>query len=346
MSAESHYLNALEALDEGDRDRAKSEAKKATSLDPDHLEAWSIFVDACLPPNGIPPTMAEAAQALSAIKKIVAADPTRMDMWVRGGRLMADDLGMLHDALHWWQTCREIAPQEVTPVVEMASILADMGEYTNAQERLQSILDDNMDVGMTQFRKINGLLQLVRAAAAQQQRDIFKPNEKHHDGWEAIRQKMRKPPLSENFIFLITSVPILLILIILLQGMSGPSFNIGTLCLNTLVILIVILVCMRNAKRWFQIINRPAFNLLRAMNFEAATGYTVMEEDIRTSVLYVYIMQRKPKSWQERMLKIIDNGRPLPKNWRLRLPDFESHRGDDGEVRIETGPLLQAYEEE
>ncbi len=228
----------------------------------------------------------------------------------------------------------------------MASILADMGEYTNAQERLQSILDDNMDVGMTQFRKINSLLQLVRAAAAQQQRDIFKPNEKHHDGWEAIRQKMRKPPLSENFIFLITAVPILLILIILLQGMSGPSFNIGTLCLNTLVILIVILVCMRNAKRWFQIINRPAFNLLRAMNFEAATGYTVMEEDIRTSVLYVYIMQRKPKSWQERMLKIIDNGSPLPKNWRLRLPDFESHRGDDGEVRIESGPLLQAYEEE
>jgi hypothetical protein len=228
----------------------------------------------------------------------------------------------------------------------MASILADMGEYANAQQRLQSILDDNMDVGMTQFRKINGLLQLVRAAAAQQDRDIFKPNEKHHDGWEAIRQKMRKPPLSENIIFLITAVPLLLILIILLQGMSGPSFNIGTLCLNTLIILIVILVCMRNAKRWFQIINRPAFNLLRAMNFEAATGYTVMTEDIRTSVLYMYIMQRKPQSWQERMLKIIDKGTPLPKNWRLRLPDFESHLGDDGEVEIEDGALLKAYEEE
>ena len=46
------------------------------------------------------------------------------------------------------------------------------------------------------------------------------------------------------------------------------------------------------------------------------------------------------------MLKIIDNGRPLPKNWRLRLPDFESHLGDDGEVKIENGPMLQAYEEE
>ena len=227
---------------------------------------------------------------------------------------MADDLGMLHDALHWWQSCRDVAPDEVTPVVEMASILADMGEYSLAQERLQSILDDNMDVGMTQFRKINSLLQLVRTAATQQERDIFKPNERHHDGWIAIRNKMVKPPMSQNFIFLITALPILFILIILLQGMSPESFNIVTLCFNTLAILIVILVCARNAKRWFQIINRPAFNLLRAMNFEAATGYTVMDEEIRTSVLYMYIMQRKPLSWQERMLKIIDKGTPLPNN--------------------------------
>jgi len=343
MGAESHYLNALEALEEGDQERAKAEAKKATTLDPEHLEAWSVYVDACLPPAGVPVSMAQAAQALSAIKKIIAVDPTRMDMWVRGGRLMADDLGMLHDALHWWQACREVAPQEVTPVVEMASILADMGEYEQAQSRLQSILDDNMDVGMTQFRKINALLQLVRAAAVQQEKDIFKPYEKHHDGWEAIRHKMRKPPMSENFIFLITAVPILLILVIMLQGIGEPS--IATLCLNTLVILIVIMICMRNAKRWFQIINRPAFNLLRAMNFEAATGYTVLDEDIRTSVLYMYIMQRKPTSWQERTLKIIDNGKPLPNNWRLRLPDFNSH-SVEGDEPAEDEPPLRPYEEE
>ena len=46
------------------------------------------------------------------------------------------------------------------------------------------------------------------------------------------------------------------------------------------------------------------------MNFEAATGYTVLDEDMRTSVLYMYIMQRKPTAWQERTLKIIDNGNP------------------------------------
>ena len=152
--------------------------------------------------------------------------------------------------------------------------------------------------------------------------------------------------MSENFIFLITAVPLLLILIVLLQGMGPESFNIATLCFNTLIILIVIMVCMRNAKRWFQIINRPAFNLLRAMNFEAATGYTVLDEEVRTSVLYMYIMQRKPLSWQERMLKIIDKGSPLPNNWRLRLPDFDSHMDAEGQIPIEEGPLLEAYEEE
>ena len=236
---------------------------------------------------------------------------------------MADELGMLHDALYWWQDCREHLPDEVTPIVEMASILADMGEYAQAQQRLQSILDDNMDVGITQFRKINGLLQLVRVAATQEEREIFKPYEKHHNGWVAIRQKMRKPPVSESLIFLMTAVPILLLVVMLLGRYSAPSWS--AVCLNTLVILIIILVMMRNAKRWFQLLNRPAFNLLRAMNFEAATGYTVIEEDIRTSVLYMYIMQRKPTSWQERMLKIIDNGQRLPNNWRLRLPDFSSH---------------------
>lgn len=344
MGAETHYLNALEALDEGDRERAKAEAKKATNLDQDHFEAWSIYVEACLPPAGVQASMAEAAQALSAVKRIVAGDPGRMDMWMRGGRLLADDLGMLHDALHWWQRCREHAPDEVMPVVEIASILADMGEYAEAQRRLQSILDDNMDVGITQYRKISSLLQLVKSAATQQERDIFKPYEKHHDGWIAIRHKMRKPPLSESVIFLITAVPVLLILVVLLGRYSAPSWS--AICLNTLVIMIVILVCMRNAKRWFQLLNRPAFNLLRAMNFEAATGYTVMDEEFRTSVLYMYIMQRKPKAWQERMLKIIDKGAPLPKNWRMRFPDFSSHLGEEHVEAYTFGEGLAAYEEE
>jgi hypothetical protein len=36
------------------------------------------------------------------------------------------------------------------------------------------------------------------------------------------------------------------------------------------------------------------------------------------------------------MLKIIDNGSALPNNWRLRLPDFNSHRSD-GELDSDHG---------
>ena len=344
MSAETHYLDALEALDEGRREDAKVEAKKATDADPEHLEAWGVYVEACLPPAGQPPSMIEAAQAIAAIRRIIAIDPIRMDMWVRGGRILADELGMLHDALHWWQDCRQHAPDEVTPIVEMASILADMGEYSKAQERLQSILDENMDVGMTQFRKINSLLQLVRAAATQQEKEIFRPYEKHHDGWQAIGQKMGKPPMSENFIFLITTVPVLLLVIYFSSQFSSGGW--APFCLNTVAIMFIVLLGIRNAKRWFQIINRPAFNLLRAMNFEAATGYTVIPEDMRTSVLYVYIMQRKPLAWQERTLKVIEKGSNLPKNWRLRLPDFDAHIDEEAEQAFSSEEALDAYEEE
>ena len=341
MSAETHYLNALEALDEGDRDTARSEAKRATSLDPDHLEAWSVYVDASLPANGAPPSMVQAGQALAGIKKIVALEPHRVDMWLRGGRIMADDLGMLHDALHWWQACADANPGDVTPVVETASILADMGEYTMASQRLQSILENNMDVGMTQFRKINSLLQLVKQAATQQPREIFRPEQRHHDGWVAIQQKMRKPPMSENFLFLVSTVPFLLLVFVFAPRMAQGGWF--AFCLNSIVIMLIVLIGMRNAKRWFQIVNRPAFNLLRAMNFEASTGYTVVPEEVRTSVLYMYIMQRKPLAWQERMLKIIDKGTALPKNWKARYPSFTAPVFWTEEAE-ETE--LQPYEEE
>lgn len=344
MSAESHYLNALEALDEGDRELARTEAKSATALDPEHIEAWSVYVDASLPPQGAPPNMIQAGRALAGIKNIIALEPNRVDMWLRGGRIMADDLGMLHDALHWWKDCHDQNPEDVTPVVESASILADMGEYEMASERLQSILNDNMDVGMTQFRKINSLLQLVKQAATQQQKDIFRPEQRRHDGWGAIQQKMKKPPMSENFLFLVSTVPFLLLVFFLAPRMAQGGWF--AFCLNTIVIMMIVLIGMRNAKRWFQIVNRPAFNLLRAMNFEASTGYTVVPEEVRTSVLYMYIMQRKPLAWQERMLKIIDKGTPLPKSWRARYPTFSAAApfwNDDAETE---GSKLQAYEEE
>jgi hypothetical protein len=41
-------------------------------------------------------------------------------------------------------------------------------------------------------------------------------------------------------------------------------------------------------------------------------------------------MQRKPLAWQERMLIIIEEKNKIPKNWKLSMPDFESHYDEMG----------------
>tara|TARA_B100001559_G_scaffold262477_1_gene227723 strand:- start:46 stop:234 length:189 start_codon:yes stop_codon:yes gene_type:complete len=49
----------------------------------------------------------------------------------------------------------------------------------------------------------------------------------------------------------------------------------------------------------------------------------------------MYIMQRKPLAWQERMLIIIQENNKIPKNWKLEMPDFESHFEDMGYIEDE-----------
>jgi hypothetical protein len=68
------------------------------------------------------------------------------------------------------------------------------------------------------------------------------------------------------------------------------------------------------------------------MNFEASSGFSVIPENVRTSVLCMYIMQRKPNAWQERMIKIIEENNKIPKNWKITLPDFESHYDELGYI--------------
>ena len=42
MSAENHYLDAIEALDSGDREGALEKAYQAVKLDPEHVDAWQL----------------------------------------------------------------------------------------------------------------------------------------------------------------------------------------------------------------------------------------------------------------------------------------------------------------
>ena len=243
MTAESHYLDALEALEADDREEALLHARKAIKLDSEHADAWRIISDASLPGLRKQPTLKQAASSLSAAKKVVALQPDDLAMWVRGGRLLSDELGLYMDALQWWQDARHHAPEEVTPIVEQAAILADMGLYGEASERLQSIIDENMDLATTQYTRVARLHQMCKLASEQPSSEHFKPWERHHNGWEAIKMRMTKPPISESKIFLLLTTPILMLEVILAPQIFGAGF--GGFCLTSLVILTTVILGMR-----------------------------------------------------------------------------------------------------
>ena len=162
------------------------------------------------------------------------------------------------------------------------------------------------------------------------------------------RIKDAQTTVSETFIFMLVTVPILFGVIILSNFLAGEGL---AFCLTQRRYFHCSYCGMRFTKNMFRTINRPAFNLLRAMNFESSTGYSVISEEIRTSVLCMYIMQRKPVAWQERMLMIVEENNELPKNWQLELPDFESHLDDIGFIEDENTPFWEndnpePYEEE
>ena len=104
---------------------------------------------------------------------------------------------------------------------------------------------------------------------------------------------------------------------------------------------------MSFTRKLYQRVNRPGFNLLRALQFEASCGKVVIPEDIRGSKLYMFLFSRHPPAFQQRLEKIISANRKLPRNWKINLPDFESHYDEMGYIEDEDEESeLSSYEEE
>ena len=112
------------------------------------------------------------------VRKWLPSTPEQVDAWVRGGRLIADELGMYEDALAWWQKCREHVPYEAVPVIEQTAILTDMGMYSEAMGRLGEPHADDLEVGAQQMARVGRLHGLVQKAATQESQQHFKPWQK------------------------------------------------------------------------------------------------------------------------------------------------------------------------
>ena len=68
MSAESHYLDAIEAEENGELEDALKHAQLAVKADPEHSNAWWMIV-CLLAPDGKYPDIEQASKALAACTK-------------------------------------------------------------------------------------------------------------------------------------------------------------------------------------------------------------------------------------------------------------------------------------
>lgn len=345
MSAENHYLDAIEAEENGELEKALEHARLAVKADPEHTNAWWMIVG-LLSPDGKYPDIEQASKALVACNKIVDIDPTRVDAWVKGGRIMVDQLGLYEDALHWWQRCRDAAPLESVPVIEQTTILSDLGMYAEARDRLGSLFEDDLDIANSQLARITHLHRTLEMSAQQDPKALFKPWQKKHGGWTAIKMRANKAPVSENMLFMMTTVPFLMMEVFVSRSLFGDGW--GGFCLTSLLILVTVIIGMSFTRKLYQRVNRPGFNLLRAIQFEASSGKVVIPEDIRGSKLYMFLFSRHPPAFQQRLNKIVESDNKLPRNWKMNMPDFESHYDEMGFIEDEDAEVDSptSYEEE
>ena len=344
MSSEEHYLDAIDFEQEGELESALNSARLAVKADPKHSSAWWMVSNLEAQPK-TSPDLASVSRALNACRKVVELDNSRVDAWVRGARLMVDHLGMHEQALAWWQECREMAPEESVPLVEQTTILAHMGLYTEARERMGALFEENLDIGNSQLGRIQQLHGTLEKAVTQDPDSHFKPWQANHPGWASIELRCNKPPVSENLIFMMTTVPMLMTEVFISRAVFGEGWK--GFCFTSILILLTVVVGMMFTKKIYHRVNKPAFNLLRAIQVESTSGKLVISERVREAKLYGHLLGRyHPLSFQQRHEKIIESGKDLPRNWKITLPDFNSHLVEEDENEIGEDSELQSFEEE
>ena len=216
--------------------------------------------------------------------------------------------------------------------------------YAEARDRLGSLFEEDLDIANSQLARITHLHKTLEMSAEQDPKALFKPWQKKHGGWTAIKMRANKAPVSENMLFMMTTVPFLMMEVFVSRSLFGDGW--GGFCLTSLLILVTVIIGMSFTRKLYQRVNRPGFNLLRAIQFEASSGKVVIPEDIRGTKLYMFLFSRHPPAFQQRLNKIIESDNKLPRNWKMNMPDFESHYDEMGFIEDADDETPTSYEEE
>ena len=330
-SAEMVWLDAVEAEQSGDRDAALEAARETVAIDPDHADAWMGVARWSLPAETKGrqemPSLKQAAKAISALRKVVKIDPESFDAWRLGGVLLVDHLGMLEEGLRWWQDRREIAPNEVAPLIEQVAILVRLGHYEECAELLEELFSDGMEATTSnQLARMESVNRMVSRAAKMEKDEIFKPQNPKHPRWAIIERMKKRKPISPTF-FLITFIAP----IVFLLGTVAMTLVGGTTW-GFILVFVFILACFMGLSKvtsgLLHKLNRHALDLDRAIDCETSSGKLCIPDGIRGSKMYNAMVGQRMPALSERLELVVESGEKMPIRWKPEIPDFTIEEGD------------------
>jgi len=321
-SAEMLWLDAIEAQEGGDREGALSLAREVVQIDPMHSEAWMAVAEWGLPAPSkgarSMPNLVQASKSMSAIRRVVSLDPENSNAWSLGGRILVDDLGMLENALEWWEERRKIVPNDMVPLIEQLSILVRLGYYEEGEGRLELL--ENLEIGPNKSveRKIFGIRRMFDRASKSEEGDVFSPQNEKDEWWKRISVNKNRKPMSETFFLLTFVMPIVFLLGSVAMIVIGP-LPFGSIIVMLLIIVLYFTI-LTLSRGLLDRLNKFAYFLDRAVDVETTTGKTCIPEDIRGSKLYNHILRNRTSSLVERLELIDESGEKVASKWDLEVP--------------------------
>ena len=317
------WLDAIDAEKGGDREGTLRICKELVALEPDNSDAWMTIARMELPAptkgKQEMPSLVQTAKSVTALRRVVKLDPENRRAWDLGGTLLVDHLGMMDDALEWWESRRENAPTEVTPLIEQISILVRMGYYEECADLLEEMFSSEMDsVDGGLKMRMGRVSQTVSKASKMESDEIFRPNQPKHPRWEIMEKLKKKKPISQGLFLMLFVAPMAFFVgsaSMIFIGDSGWSLPIVFI-----ILLLTVVAISRLSMNLLQSINRHALDLERAIDYETTTGQVCIPESIRESPLYSSLMKSKMPAIKERIYLIVESGERMPKKWELNIP--------------------------
>ena len=322
VDVEMLWLEVLDAQDEDDREEMCRLSDDIIEADPTHADAWWMRAKLELPSEGFP-SLVEVSRCLRSCRKVVEFDPDNRRAWWRGGQILVEELGMLEEALEWWESKRKVSPGDPEPLIEQIAILADLGQYKEAARRLEVLNNQVGDPMLTdQMLRAARLSTIVRKAALREEKKLFKPWDKDHDGWKDIEFQKNRKPANDQMTFLMMAGPLVMAEVLLWNSFEFSGSQIFPMIGGFLLVLVTVLVGVKWSKALTMKMNRPAFNVVRAVDVEMSSGRKCFPDSWRSGKLYQALLKFRTPAFRDRLEIIVDTDEQLPNSWKPRIPDM------------------------